>query len=140
MLCFRQIWGGIIESQPWEGPLPPRLRSLCSLRSTGRWAWSFGPRTLPGVGSPYPDEIPLWVSSSSSGDVIRHPQNFSGGPVFHPVEQCQANPASVSTSQVVVAVIMLLSGALFSSLNALIPPYSSRDTFQCVSSRPRPAC
>lgn len=55
------------------------------------------------------------------------PGAFSGGPVFHPVEQRQANPTSLSTSQVVVAVTVLLSGALLSSLNALIPPHSSSD-------------
>lgn len=55
------------------------------------------------------------------------PRAFSGGPVSRPVEQCQANPASLSTSQVVVAVIVHLSGVLLSSLNALIPPHSSSD-------------
>ena len=57
----------------------------------------------------------LWASSSSSGGVICLPQASSGGAQFCPVEQHQANLPSLSTFQLLVAVIVFLSSALIPS-------------------------
>lgn len=115
-----------------KDPCPRALLSDSSLRSPGRWAWSFGPRTFPGVGR----SLPLWDTLGCSNcrqallPVVMSSACLGASycvPWFWPMEQCQTNSTCLSTIQLVVAIIMLLLSLHLFSLNALISTYSSSD-------------